>query len=677
MIIEVAKSSGFCYGVERAYDMALDFRREGDEAVYTYGELIHNPSVIEELEEKGIRSLGKLEEAGTKKLLIRAHGVSPEVMEDARARGFEIRDATCPYVKRIHRIVEKASNEGSFVIIIGDAKHPEVIGIRGYAGRAAVIASLEEAGELSLGGAVISVAQTTFSTKLYAEIMALLKERQPGLREYNTICSATEIRQREVIEMAERCDMILVIGGKKSSNTKKLYELALKYGKKAHHIENNLEIPFEIIKDCDKIGLVAGASTPKTSVNEVYKLLMRKFNKITKELGMENNVNKTMQEMLDDYDQAFRVPRRGDVIEDGKVFAITKDAVFVNIGYKADGIIPLEEVTLEDGEKLEDLFEEGQVLDVYVLKPDNGDGNVLLSVKKLAMDKDFKELEPAFENQSIVKVTIKQVVKGGLIAYYKNVRGFIPASHISLRYENDLNKYIGEEVEARVIEYDKRKRRTVFSRKDILKDEIKEKKNEFFEHIEIGQVIEGTVKRLANFGAFVDIGGFDGLVYVTEITHGRIKHPSDKLKINDVVKVKVLKIDPENEKVSLSIKQTESDPWTDVEKIFVPGSVHEGKVVNTTDFGAFIELAPGVEGLVHISQISKHRVKNPQDVLKTGEVYEFEILEIDLKEQKIKLSCKNIGEDLADDEPHSVEELANEVVTEAAAEEGGTEDAGL
>lgn len=388
---------------------------------------------------------------------------------------------------------------------------------------------------------------------------------------------------------------------------------------------------------------------------------------------MENNVNKTMQEMLDDYDQAFRVPRRGDVIEDGKVFAITKDAVFVNIGYKADGIIPLEEVALEDGEKLEDVFEEGQVLDVYVLKPDNGDGNVLLSVKKLAMDKDFKELEPAFENQSIVKVTIKQVVKGGLIAYYKNVRGFIPASHISLRYENDLNKYIGEEVEARVIEYDKRKRRTVFSRKDILKDEIKEKKNEFFEHIEIGQIIEGTVKRLANFGAFVDIGGFDGLVYVTEITHGRIKHPSDKLKINDVVKVKVLKIDPENEKVSLSIKQTESDPWTDVEKIFVPGSVHEGKVVNTTDFGAFIELAPGVEGLVHISQISKQRVKNPQDVLKTGEVYEFEILEIDLKDQKIKLSCKNIGEDLADDEPHSVEELANEVAEAAADEDKATE----
>ncbi len=372
---------------------------------------------------------------------------------------------------------------------------------------------------------------------------------------------------------------------------------------------------------------------------------------------MENNENNTMQEMLDAYEKSFRAPRRGDVIEDGKVFAVSDDSVYVNIGYKVDGIIPKEEVALAEGETLETKFEEGQVLDVYVLKPDNGDGNVLLSVKKLAMDKDFKELEPAFENQEIVKVTIKQVVKGGLIAYYKNVRGFIPASHISLRYENDLNKYVGEDLDVRVIEYDKRKRRTVFSRKDILREEIKERKNDFFNNIEIGQIIDGVVKRLASFGAFVDIGGFDGLVHVTEITHGRIKHPSEKIKVNDKVRLKVLNVDPENEKVSLSIKQTEADPWDDVAEKFLPNTIHSGRVVNTTDFGAFIELAPGVEGLVHISQISKQRVKNPEDVLKSGNFYDFEILEVDLKEQKIKLSCKNIGEDLVEGEPQNVDDL--------------------
>lgn len=298
---------------------------------------------------------------------------------------------------------------------------------------------------------------------------------------------------------------------------------------------------------------------------------------------MENNENKTMQEMLDAYESGFKTPRRGDVIEDAKVFAVSDDAVYVNIGYKVDGILPREEVSIEDDEKLTDKFQEGQTMDVYVLKTDNGDGNVLLSVKKLAMDKDFKELEPAFENETIVPVTIKQVVKGGLIAYYKNVRGFIPASHISLRYENDLNKYVGQKVDAKVIEYDKRKRRTVFSRKEIIKEELKERKSDFFDNIEVGQVIDGVVKRVANFGAFVDIGGFDGLVHVTEITHGRIKHPSEKVKVNDQVKVKVLSVDPENEKVSLSIKQTEEDPWADVEQKFLPNTIHRGKVVNTTD----------------------------------------------------------------------------------------------
>lgn len=379
---------------------------------------------------------------------------------------------------------------------------------------------------------------------------------------------------------------------------------------------------------------------------------------------MEKTENKTMQELLDESESMFRTPRRGDVIEDGKIVMVTNKEIVVNIAYKADGIIPRSEVAIDDGVNLTDEYKEGQVLDVYVLKTDSGDGNVLLSIKKLAMDKDFKDLEPAFEEKSIVEVLVKQVVKGGLIAYYKNVRGFIPASHISLRYENDLNKYIGKTIEVRVIEYDKRKRRTVFSRKDVLREIVQEKKDIFFENIEVGKIIEGTVKRLANFGAFVDIGGFDGLVHVTEITHGRIKSPAEKLKVNEQVKVKVLSVDAENEKVSLSIKQTLGDPWDNVENDFVCGSIHSGRVVNTTDFGAFVELAPGVEGLVHISQISKTRVKNPQDILKPNHVYDFEILEIDLKEQKIKLSCKNIGDDLDEDEPENIEEFLDEINSE-------------
>ncbi len=377
--------------------------------------------------------------------------------------------------------------------------------------------------------------------------------------------------------------------------------------------------------------------------------------------------NKTMQELLDEHDSNFRTPRRGDV-ENGKIVMVTKDEIVVNIGYKADGIIPRSEVSIADGVDLRDEYKEDQELEVYVLKTDSGDGNVLLSIKKLAMDQDFKELEPIFEEGKEVDVVVKQIVKGGLIAYYKNVRGFIPASHISIRYENDLNKYIGETISVRVIEYDKKKRRTVFSRKDLLKELVKEKKSEFFDKIETGQILDGVVKRIANFGAFVDIGGFDGLVHVTEITHGRIKTPSEKLKVNDKVRVKVLSVDEENEKVSLSIKQTEEDPWSLVAEQFVPNSIHSGKVVNTTDFGAFVELAPGVEGLVHISQISKSRVNNPEDILKPNQYYDFEILEVDLKDQKIKLSCKNIGEDTDVEGPSNVEELMEEVTSEDSAE---------
>lgn len=372
--------------------------------------------------------------------------------------------------------------------------------------------------------------------------------------------------------------------------------------------------------------------------------------------------NNLMQEMLDAMDSSsFRAPRRGDVIE-GKVVMVSENEVVVNIGYKADGIIPREEISSNDDLDLFEEFKEDQELDVYVLKTDNGDGNVLLSIKRLAMDKDFKELEPVYEAGEVIKVEIKQVVKGGVIAYFKNVRGFIPASHISLRFENDLNKYIGESVEVKIIEYDKRKRRAVFSRKELLKSARAEKKDSFFETVEVGQVVNGTVKRLANFGAFVDIGGFDGLVHVTEITYGRIKSPAEYLKVNDQVKVKVLSVDKETEKISLSVKQTQPNPWDLALEKYEVGSTHPGRVVNTTDFGAFVELEPGVEGLVHISQIAIERIEKPSDVLTENKTYDFEVLEIDTVDKKIKLSRKSLLE--SDEAEAAVEAVEAEVATE-------------
>ncbi len=390
---------------------------------------------------------------------------------------------------------------------------------------------------------------------------------------------------------------------------------------------------------------------------------------------MENN--STMQELLDAYEGDFRAPRRGEVVE-GKVVMVNDREIVVNIGGKADGIIPKSEVAMEDGVSLRDKFEEGQELDVFILKTDNGDGNVLLSVKRLIVDQDFKELEPIHEEGTSVPVVIKQVVKGGVIAYYKNVRGFIPASHLSLRYERDMNKYVGQTVDVKVIEYDKRKKRAVFSRKEILKVEQADKREKFFGEIEEGQIVKGVVKRLANFGAFVDIGGFDGLVHISEITYGRIKSPNEYLKAGDEIEVKILNIDEDNEKISLSLKQTKNNPWDNAAERYAVNSVHQGKVVNTTDFGAFVELEPGVEGLVHISQIAVERIEKPSDVLTEGETYDFEVLEIDSVEKKIKLSRKSLVEPAealptdmeeeeksADFEPETVEEEKN-IVDEAA-----------
>lgn len=386
---------------------------------------------------------------------------------------------------------------------------------------------------------------------------------------------------------------------------------------------------------------------------------------------MENS--KTMQELLDAYEGSFKAPRRGEVVE-GKVVMVNDVEVVVNIGYKADGIIPRDEVSNDSNVNLREMFEEGQELDVYVLKTDNGDGNVLLSLKRLVIDQDFKDLEPVYESGESIPIVVKQVVKGGVIAYYKNVRGFIPASHLSLRYERDTEKYVNQTLDVKVIEYDKRKKRAVFSRKEILKVEQSEKREKFFENVEVGQVIDGVVKRLANFGAFVDIGGFDGLVHVTEITYGRIKSPNEYLKVNDKVKVKVLNIDEDSEKISLSIKQTNPNPWDVAAEKYKIGSSHEGRVVNTTDFGAFVELEPGVEGLVHISQIAIERIDKPSDILDENKTYEFEVLEIDTVEKKIKLSRKALLEPEAvvpveaeiELESDSADHEAEEVVGETA-----------
>lgn len=359
---------------------------------------------------------------------------------------------------------------------------------------------------------------------------------------------------------------------------------------------------------------------------------------------MENN--NSMAELLEQYEKDFVVPKKGELVK-GKIVSVSDKEIVVNIGYKADGIIPKSEVSNNDV-NLKEFAQEGQELEVYILKKDDGDGNVLLSLKRIAQLKDWTVLEKLAEEESVIEVQIKEAVKGGVIAYYNEIRGFIPASQIALHYVNDLTVYVGQKLDVRILEVNKNKRRAVFTRKQMLSEELKEKKAELWENISEGALVKGEVKRITSFGAFVDIGGLDGLIHISEMSWGRIKSPKEAVKIGDTVEVKVLTIDRATEKVSLSLKQVKNDPWIEFDKNYSVNDIVDAKVVNLTDFGAFLEIEPGLEGLVHISQISQDRIEKPSDILKIGEVSQAKIIEVNLEERKIKLSIRAIDEDSAE-----------------------------
>ena len=356
---------------------------------------------------------------------------------------------------------------------------------------------------------------------------------------------------------------------------------------------------------------------------------------------MENN--KTMAELLEEYDNDFKIPRKGELVK-GKVVSVSEKEIVVNIGYKADGIIPKSEVSNNTDINLLEFVQEEQELEVYILKKDDGDGNVLLSLKRIAQLKDWTDLEKLAEENTIITVDIKESVKGGVIAYFKEIRGFIPASQIALHYVNDLSVYVGQKLEVRILEVNKSKRRAVFTRKQLLSEELKVKKAELWKKISEGSIVTGEVKRITSFGAFVDIGGLDGLIHISEMSWGRIKSPKEAVKIGETVEVKVLTIDRDTEKVSLSLKQIKNDPWAEFEKNYKTDDIVDAKVVNLTDFGAFLEIEPGLEGLVHISQISSERIEKPSEVLKIGEPCQAKIIEVNLQERKIKLSIRAIDE---------------------------------
>ncbi|MBF8984491.1 bifunctional 4-hydroxy-3-methylbut-2-enyl diphosphate reductase/30S ribosomal protein S1 [Lutibacter sp. B2] len=644
MKIYIAQNAGFCFGVKEAINKAkIAASEKGTKEILTYGPLIHNNQVIENLKSIGVFAVDTIEEAKNHTMIIRSHGVPLFIYEEACQNNIEIIDATCPFVRKVQKIAKEYSDKGYTIIIIGNHKHPEVIGIKGWCNnKTYIIENEKDIEEVEKCDKICVVAQTTITFELWEQITERLKEKADTIKTFNTICIATKERQNHCEKIAKKVDAMIVIGGYHSSNTQKLVQISKKYCKQTYHIETASELPITQMKNLKTIGITAGASTPDWIIKEA----ITKMNDIQHE-------NNDMMSMMEEIEKSLVAPRRGDTVK-GEVIHVTDKEIMVNIGYKTDGIIPLGEISNNASVNPHDIVKEGDEIEVYILKTDDGDGNILLSKKRIASTKDWEVLEKISKDNDILEVKVTQIVKGGVIAVYNDIRGFIPASQLSTRFVSNLEEFVGKQMKVQVIDLDPTKRKAVFSHKVIMAEENKEKKSKLWASIEKDTIIEGEVKRITDFGIFVDIGGMDGLVHISDLSWGRVKHPSDVAKIGDKLQVKVIDLNKEKERVSLGLKQCVQEPWSVVDEKHAVGELINGKVVRLVDFGAFVEIEPGIDGLVHISQISDKHIAKASEVLHVGQQVAVKILELDKKTKRISLSIKEAIEN------ENVEEIENE-----------------
>ena len=632
MEILLAKSAGFCFGVQRAVDTA--YKHADEKNVYTYGQIIHNEEVVGDLAKHGVKILedDELDQIKDSKVIIRSHGAEKRVYDILEKNGNEIIDATCPFVKKIHNIVMDECGKGHTVIIIGDGKHPEVKGIMGWCmSEPVVIGTEEEAekfvqsclnGEYKPSENISIVSQTTFNYRKFHNVVDIIRNKLYNVTAYKTICNATSVRQREAQEIASKVDAMIVIGGRNSSNTQKLYEISKKECENTYYIQTLVDLDLTTFESVSRVGITAGASTPNKLIKEVH--------------GRMDEMN--FAELLEN-DESRGSIKTGEIVE-GRVIDVKPDEIIVDISYKSDGVIPRNEYTNTPNADLTELVHVGDAITAKVVKTNDGEGSVLLSYKRVAAEKANEKLEAALESGEILTGKVVQVVSGGLNVMYDETRVFIPASLVSDTYEKNLDKYLDQDVEFILTEYQPKKRRIIGNRKQIIIARKAEAAKELFDRIEVGMTVEGVVKNVTSFGAFIDLGGADGLLHISEMSWGRVEDPKSVLKVGDKVKAFIKNID--GEKIALSLKFDDTNPWLNADEKYAPGTVVTGKVARMADFGAFIELEPGVDALLHVSQISYDHVNKPEDVYKVGDVVEAEVVECNAADKKISLSVKSL-----------------------------------
>ena len=654
MPIEIAAHAGFCMGVRRAVEEALKVADSGIPSC-TLGELAHNPVVVDMLQKRGVPPIHQVEEAEGRQVLIRSHGVAPDVLIALEAAGCKVIDLTCPFVAKLHRIVADGTADGTPVIMVGEREHPEVRGTCGWAkGEVYVVADVAEAEQLPHMPRAIAAAQTTYPPERWEAITEVLRRKVEHLREHCTICNATPVRQKEAKELASRADAMIVIGGRSSANTQKLFAACKALCPRTIQVECAAEIPPAFANtETDLIGITAGASTPAGSLEEVY----------THMTDMQNT-----EFTMDVIDASMTRIRPGQTVT-GKVILVREDAVVVSIGYKSDGIIKMSDLTQEN-------VQEGDEIEAEIVKVNDGDGNVVLSQRNIVNRKAWEALLAKNDAGEYVEGVGKEAVKGGLICDVEGVRAFVPASQLAQHYVEKIADFVGKEMKLKIIEVDKQKKRIVASRKQVIAEETAAREEEAWGRLEEGIIIHGIVRRLSAFGAFVDVGGVDGLIHITDLSWGRISHPNEVVKPNQEVDVKILSLDRERKRIQLGYKQLMPRPWDNAAEMYPEGAIVEGKVVRITEFGAFVELQPGLDGLVHISQCAPNRVNKVEDAVQVGQVVRVKVLSVDTEKKRISLSIRQaVEEEFAFEEVDELEPVAVDVEAVAEAEAAAEETA--
>lgn len=657
MQITVAKSAGFCFGVNRAVKIVEDLIKSG-EAVSTLGPIIHNPQMVSQLCEKGVTIAENAEDFCDKNrtLVIRSHGVSQKVLDILKSNDVKFKDATCPFVSKIHKIVFENSKEGLPIFIAGDKNHPEVQGIIGHClGEYYTFKNNDEL--LKIGNnirfkkniPVCFVAQTTFDVKEWKICLKTIKKVYTNARIFDTICSATSIRQSEAEQLASNSDVMIVIGGRQSSNTAKLFAVCKSKCANTYLVETAEDLPDLALMRASNVGITAGASTPASIIKEVF-YTMSEFEK-----NIETTEEPSFEELLEESLKSFNTDEKVH----GVVERITPTEVYVSVGRKQSGFIPLSELSSDPNAKAEDLVKVGDEMDLLIMRTNDQDGTIMLSKKRLDAIKGWDDIVKANEEDTALSGIVTDVVKGGVIAVSNGVRVFIPASQATASRGEPLEGLLKKEVSFKIIEVNRSRRRAVGSIRAILKEERKKLADKFWESAEVGKKYTGVVKSLTSYGAFVDIGGIDGMIHISELSWGRIKHPSEVVNVGDTVEVYIKDLDQEKGKISLGFKKAEDNPWEILKRDYPEGTVCEATVVGMTEFGAFARILPGIDGLIHISQISKERIEKPQDVLSVGDVVNVKITNIDFDKKRISLSIKEL---LADESTEETQ--AEEVQTE-------------